>query len=78
MRAKIADRYLFEYYQCTQYANASMAKVLNNSELFQELTITMSFFGFSSDSSLFQVLKELKSRFPQVADKSKIEFPDVK
>lgn len=50
---------------------------MTNAERLEKLTMMVSAFGFLSDGSLFQVLKELKSRFPQVADKSKIEFPAV-
>lgn len=42
------------------------------------MILPLSYVAFSSDAGLYPVLKELKGKFPQVADSSKVKFPDVK
>jgi hypothetical protein len=42
-----------------------------------QLIIPLSYYGIPSDSCLYAVLKELKAKFPQVADNSKVKFPNV-
>lgn len=77
VRKKIADAYLFEVYQGCQFLNASTASITGN-EGITKIILPLSYVAFTSDSCLYPVLKELKGKFPQVADNSKVKFPDVK
>ena len=77
VRKKIADAYLFEVYQGCQFLNASTGSIIGGGDI-NKMILPLSFVAISSDSCLFPVLKELKGKFPQVADKSKVKFPDVK
>jgi len=38
----------------------------------------MSYTALASDSALFPILRYLKEKYPQVADKTSIKFPEVK
>lgn len=76
VRKKIADAYLFEVYQGCQFLNAALGVAQGGQAA--AMILPLSYIAFSSDACLFPALKELKSKFPQVADKSSVKFPDVK
>lgn len=78
VRRKVAERYLFENYQMCEFLNAGLphARVANANAM-KTVVLPLSTIGMDSDAALFSVLKGLKSKFPQVADSSKIEFPKV-
>ncbi len=75
VRQKVAERYLFELFQNKEFLDASLGRY----QAFFPLTqLPMAMTALSSDSALFPILRFLKEKYPQVADKSTIKFPEVK
>lgn len=78
VRRKIAERYLFENYEMFEFTNCESAYVREIMSLaFLTAQHKLSASLTASDYTLYWLLKELKERFPQVADNSSIEFPTV-
>lgn len=79
VRRKIAEVYLFENYRLMEMQNTyteSMKPIA--SLVFLRVEHKLSHAIFLSDAVIYSLLKDLKNRFPQVADNAKIEFPAVK